>query len=375
MKAALIFTLCLFVAFAAFGAACPDRASAASFSSKKPEGLMATAAKGKIAVTWEKVKGAGWYLLYEKQIDIGEKPAAVLNKDGSQAYKKVASIKSRKKIRKNLKKGKDYCYYVVACKKVNGKIVKSARSDIRVTTLPKKGKSTIKNLLRTGLAPIGSTMYVWGGGWNKADTGAGVTTRRTGLFSRWRSFAEGKTENYDYTKYLYKINSGLDCSGFAGFCIYNVMNTKNGKKGYVKKSTYMSKWLKKKGLGYYAPASKVKNHKAGDIMSCKGHVWIAIGDCSDGSSVILHSSPPMVSLAGTPSKKGTKNSKAVKLARKYMKKYYPLLYKKYPNMIYRDKSYLKEYNRMRWNTGTLSDPDGYKKMNASKVLADLFSER
>ena len=52
MKPALIFILCLFVAFTIYGAAYPARADATSFSSKKPEGQMATAAKGKIAVTW-----------------------------------------------------------------------------------------------------------------------------------------------------------------------------------------------------------------------------------------------------------------------------------------------------------------------------------
>lgn len=31
--------------------------------------------------------------------------------------------------------------------------------------------------------------------------------------------------------------------------------------------------------------------------------------------------------------------------------------------------------RMRWNKKTFSDPEGYRKMSADKVLADLFSER
>ncbi|MBQ2677778.1 MAG: hypothetical protein IJF96_02575 [Firmicutes bacterium] len=370
--ASFVFFICVFLLLASVS---PLQAEATSFSDRKPKGLVVTAARGRIAVTWEKVKGAHYYIVYEKRVRTGQGHGPRKSRDGRKLFSKVVSTKSCKTVRKHLKKGWDYCYYVEACRKVNKKIVKSRWSVIRMTTLPKKGRSTIKNLLRTGLAPMGSTMYVWGGGWNRADTAAGPTVRRTGLYPDWRKFAAKHMKNYDYTKHLYEIKKGLDCSGFAGFCIYNVMNTKNGKKGYVKKSTWMSKWLSKKGLGSYRSASTVKTHKAGDVMSCKGHVWIAVGDCSDGSAVVMHSSPPAVSLAGTPSKSGKKNSKAVKLARKYMKKYHPGLYRKYPEMVYRDKTFLKRYNRMRWYKSILSDPDGYRGMSAEKVLADLFSER
>ena len=58
-----------------------------------------------------------------------------------------------------------------------------------------------------------------------------------------------------------------------------------------------------------------------------------------------------------------------------MKKYYPELYKNYPNSVYRGSTYNSSYGRMRWNKKTLADPEGYKNMTAKKVLKDLFSER
>ena len=57
-------------------------------------------------------------------------------------------------------------------------------------------------------------------------------------------------------------------------------------------------------------------------MSSPTHIYIVVGSCADGSVVLVHSSPAGVRLSGTPDKKGRTNSEAVKLAKKYMKKYY-----------------------------------------------------
>ena len=110
-------------------------------------------------------------------------------------------------------------------------------------------------------------------------------------------------------------------------------------------------------------------------MTRDGHVWIAVGECDDGSILAMHSFVPTLSLSGTPSKAGKRESQAVKLARKYMKKYYGKAYKICPNIVHIDKTYRTKYARMRWNSRTLSDPDGYRNMSAEEVLADLFSER
>lgn len=335
-----------------------------------PKGVMATTAGKKIVVTWEKSKGANKYLVYQAA---GNK----LNKNQIKAltFKTIRKASKTRITVSNLKEGLDYHYYIIALKGSGNNKIMSSKSVIRSTTLPKKGISTIKNLLRTGLAPIGSTLYVWGGGWNKADTGTGKTAKRNGLYPAWRKFFKKNKSKYDFTRHRYKITKGLDCSGFVGWTVYNNMHSKNQQNGFVTWAVNQGKWFAKKGFGKYTSKSKVKNHKAGDIMTCKTHVWISMGQCKDGSTVILHASPPAVSLAGTPSSSGKKNSQAVKLARKYMKKYYRSLYKRFPSMVKRKSSYNTDYGRMRWNKRTLSDPEGYRKMSANKVLKNLFAER
>ena len=39
--------------------------------------------------------------------------------------------------------------------------------------------ATIEALLKTALEPVGSTMYIWGGGWDDADNEAGGTSIST----------------------------------------------------------------------------------------------------------------------------------------------------------------------------------------------------
>ena len=79
-------------------------------------------------------------------------------------------------------------------------------------------------------------------------------------------------------------------------------------------------------------------------MSKEGHVWMVVGQCEDGSVVLLHSTPPGVSLAGTLLEDGTK-SQAVQLAEAYMSRYYPEWYSKYDGYG-KDYSYLTDSSRM-----------------------------
>ena len=200
------------------------------------------------------------------------------------------------------------------------------------------GVRTISNLLVTALQPVGSTMYVWGGGWNEEDSGAGEETKRIGMSPRWNWFADKQDASYDFKKTRYQIHDGLDCSGYVGWVIYNVFEEYSGRAGYVMPASYMVWEFAGMGWGRYTPAEAVLDWKAGDIMGAKGHVWISLGMCEDGSVVLLHASPPGVSLCGTMSQVVEKpgnvgqskdaqqpggKSQAVLLAEKYMSKYYP----------------------------------------------------
>ncbi|MDO5541453.1 MAG: hypothetical protein Q4F83_15535 [Eubacteriales bacterium] len=234
-------------------------------------------------------------------------------------------------------------------------------------------KSTIKKLLKTALEPVGTTMYVWGGGWGKIAASSKYTTR-IGVSPAWKKFYKKQKKNYDYTKTRFQIADGLDCSGYAGWCIYNIMNTVSGKRGYVMPAKNMAYNYAKRGWGEYTEMSKVKNFRAGDIMSSSGHVYIVVGQCGDGSVVLLHSSPPGVQISGTETPSGNRNSQAGKLANQYMKKYFPKWYKEFGNDI-KDRTYLTEYNRMRWDISGKSvmfDPDGYRNKTAEQILEDIF---
>lgn len=131
-------------------------AQAAAFVEKKPEGLMVTATKGKIAVSWEKVAGAQMYDVYRaKEVT----PAVKAGSEGLAyamgtynasrlRYKKISETAKTKLIVKKSAKGYDYHFYVVAKRMVvvngNGTMERSQRSNIRSTTMPLTGKSTIK---------------------------------------------------------------------------------------------------------------------------------------------------------------------------------------------------------------------------------------
>ena len=228
------------------------------------------------------------------------------------------------------RKGK-LCFFLILCF-----LTFSLFSAPRVSA--EKKQTTIKELLQTGLKPVGSTMYVWGGGWK--GNSASKEARRLGVSSSWKAFYKKQKKGYNYHKYLNQSSKGLDCPGYIGWCIYNVMESSNGQKGYVLYAEDMARNYARRGWGTFTKRSKVKNYKAGDIMSNPaGHVYMVVGSCKDGSVVLLHSSPPGVTLCGTSTRSGKTNSQAVKLAKKYMKKYYPVWYKKFGDCS-RGKSYL-----------------------------------
>ena len=182
---------------------------------------------------------------------------------------------------------------------------------------PVPGRTTLLNFLMTAKEPLGKTMYVWGGGWNEEDTAAGEEASSIGVSPRWEEYAAMQDAAYNYETTRYQIHDGLDCSGYVGWTVYNVFETRDGNDGYVGKATRMAEDFASRGWGSYTPASEVSDWKPGDIMSMKGHVWIALGMCADGSVLMLHASPPGVLLCGTLLEDGG-TSLAVDLARQYM---------------------------------------------------------
>lgn len=248
----------------------------------------------------------------------------------------------------------------------------STETSIPSTTMPQEPEQvSILDFLEIAAAPVGSTMYVWGGGWNEADTGAGIEAVTLGLSERWAAFAKEQDSGYNYKDHRYQIHDGLDCSGYVGWAVYNVMETENGGKGYVSSSTGMAQVLADRGLGEYISREDMDRWLPGDIMSMKGHVWISLGMCGDGSVLLLHSSPPGVIFCGTALADGS-DSQAVKLAQTIMSTHYPDWYAHYPDCS-RPASYLEKSSAMRWNTNVLADEEGIRQMSAEQVVNLLFS--
>ena len=364
MEAILGITAAILLAIIVLSGLRPCQVRAASGLSA-PGGLMVSGVKDTMVLSWEPVKGADGYEIMEKQ-------------EGQKGWSVVAFARKEKRNLSGRQAGVRYIYRVRAYEEKKSGRRYGAFSRKCDAALPETAVSTIRNFLKVSLAPVGSTMYIWGGGWNKADDAAGKDALRIGLNPQWRSFAGRQSSSYNYRNYRYKRGFGLDCSGFVGWSVYNAFHTRKGKQGegYVDKARNLAGNYAKNGWGSYRSASRVTEYRAGDIMSGSGHVYIVIGECPDGSVVLVHSSPAGVQICGTATPSGKKDSRAVKLARKYMKKYYPSWYRRYPN-CFRDVSYLK-YDQFRWDVrggNVMEDPDHYRDIPAAKILKDLFAGR
>lgn len=333
-----------------------------------PKGVKSTVNGDEIKLSWKKVNGVSGYEVWKYEKSVGR-------------YQRIATVTGTSFKVKKVKAGSTNEFKIRARKKADGKMFYSKYTSKVKVSVPKnnkKGKSTIKKFLQTALLPVGKTMYVWGGGWNEEDTGAGDPARTIGVSPRWETFFEQQDSGYDYNQTRFQINDGLDCSGYVGWSIYNIMNTVSGKQGYVMKAEEMTSDFASRGWGSYIDRYSVRDYKPGDIMSsaCSdcGHVWIVIGECGDGSVVLVHASPAGVQINGTVNRYGSSQSEAVSLASYYMKRYFPKWYKKYPECL-RGISYLTHYSQMRWDiTGkkVMWDPEGLSNMSAQGILEELF---
>lgn len=276
------------------------------------------------------------------------------------------------------------------------------------------GEKTLKNFIKTALMPAGNTLYIYGGGWAWQDDEASVQAKSIGVSDDWKRFfdsqddsytykdKDNKEENkdastsyYPYGEFIEYYYAGLDCSGYLGWTLYNTFETENGKGGYVFPSTQNSKRLAERGWGELrrnVPDVTVRDDASvhpGDIISIKGHVWISLGTCKDGSVLMAHSSP---SLSRTGQPGGgvqiaaigeSKDCGAYKLAQKFMSEYYPEWYERYEADLKKSAVYFDMSNEQAgiftWNTtgenGGLTDPDGVKDMDPKVLLNVIYKDK
>lgn len=267
------------------------------------------------------------------------------------------------------------------------------------------GERTLKNFLKTAVAPLGKTLYVYGGAWNVQDDGSSYIARTIGVSPTWEKFYNENDANYSYKNDTYPTNkwnayyyAGLDCSGYIGWVVYNTMYDESEKEeGFVCFSKAMAKTLADKyNFGTFLhPEEKdyqtiIKKLHPGDVISIAGHAYIVVGVCDDGSAVIIHSTV-------TPSETGVEGGgvqfsavsingdddtscKAYKLAKEYTEKYFPEWAKRYPVIVKPVSSYFdfpddKEMSGIfTWSNGPdgLTDPDNIKDMSAEEVLKAIL---
>lgn len=256
-----------------------------------------------------------------------------------------------------------------------GELIKTEKLPGKKNQLQKStGTKTLRNYLLESMRSIGVTDYVLGGGWQPP-------------------YCTSKT-----------VPAEMDCSGFVGWATYQIMGKTPhlGYNGYVIKSYDLASTYADFGWGKnYGHVALSKNgykgrFKAGDIISRKfylpgqskayGHTWIVVGQCSDGSYVLVHCSPPCTQLAGTPDPATNRaDSEAINLAKTYMHRYYketldshyicedPPTSRTWATDLY---SYVTDeaIYSFRWSGSVLSDPDGFKNKNAAQILKSLFGE-
>ena len=95
---------------------------------------------------------------------------------------------------------------------------------------------SLKQLIKTALIPVGKTLYVWGGGWNQDDSGAGESSLSLGARCTWEIFFNLYGKEYDFEKTRLMRNMGLDCSGYIGWVLYNVFYGEQKRNGFVFKA-------------------------------------------------------------------------------------------------------------------------------------------
>ena len=266
------------------------------------------------------------------------------------------------------------------------------------------GQRTLQNLLRTALMPVGTALYVYGGGWNRQDTGSGNTAMHIGLPQSWIDFFDRQNACYTYRNDSNPAHSyyptggwnqygyaGLDCSGYLGWTLYNTLHTESASvsdcDGYVAPAAEFAHTLVQRawgtlsrqdcGNGLQEPSS----FRPSDIFSMDGHVWLCIGPCRDGSIVIAHSTPSPsktdckgggVQLSAlNPASDADKDCQAYRLAERFMQRYsrWSARYQAQllPYSVYGKLSENPHTGLFQWND-FLSDKEGVRGQFAEEIL-------
>lgn len=271
-------------------------------------------------------------------------------------------------------------------------------------------RPTLTDFLSNSIKPLGTTLYIFGGGWAYDKECGDENSMTIGVAPSWKEFFDSQNEWFVYKNSKKKSTSyfpfngknthhekGLDCTGFLGWIFYNTFEKEGSTKNYVYTT---SKWLDTFSETLHLGTKEIPEGKpldikdslnTGDIVVISGHAYIVVGKCDDDSIVIIHSS---VSNSITGAYGGgvqlsainlhnssNKNCKAYDLADSYMTKYFPEWHKRYPTVVKPFEKYLhfkdkeKRYGIFHFDyENVLDDKDLLREKDASEVLSFLFDK-
>ena len=246
----------------------------------------------------------------------------------------------------------------------------------------KKNGIEIADVIRNAGKPAGKTLYVWGGGWNEADTAAGETALTIGVYPEWERYFNSNRQGYSYLpgKRAWERGErqwrfyGLDCSGYLGWVVYNSVQSGRNGAGYVVDASRFASSLAGYGYGTVSPCTPGSVFKPGDIISISGHCYLSLGQCSDGSVLILHSTPNGgVQVSGTVS--GGRSSEASRLASSFMQQNYPQWWASFGGEGRQNVDASKYLNgtKFSWTVNSMvGDSEGIQSKRANEILNCLL---
>ena len=117
-----------------------------------------------------------------------------------------------------------------------------------------KNAPTLTSFLKNAALARDQVLYVWGGGWNEEDTAGNEEANHLGLSQSWLDFYKANSGAYNYEDHTYEIHSGLDCSGYIGWVLFNTLRDE---KDHVVLADQFDEVLSRQGLGTRKEAAEV----------------------------------------------------------------------------------------------------------------------
>ena len=357
------------------------------------------------------------FLYNNKEVKFKIYPGDIIAKQETPDYSKYKCEDGAYPVQNNLKEGYEYNLKFYEDYIINAEQITIVKNEHIPPVKNAPGKKTLKNFLATAFQPLGTTLYIFGGGWDYQDIGTANMGRSIGVCKDWVKFFDEQTANYTYKdaskknetyypfgKYNEYYYAGLDCSGFVGWAIYNLLNTESLEgAGFIMGATKIANYMYKLGYGTWLhtiegwdeknPDYKVwaKEVRVGDILSTSEHIMIVLSKCDDGSFIIIHSTPNYSKTgypgggvqmsAVNPNDDLSNDCEAFYLCQEYTQKYFKKWSERY-NVKMVSLSVAFDFIDSRnitglfhWDiNGKISDPDDYYHKTAKEILRDLFLE-